>query len=112
MFRSDSNEDGVVDATTTQNSSFNPTDVSQVDKATIHVVFSAANSGAFSVWAKNSLNDTYFELDFGAPLTLTAETECLIDLQQLDFQFIYLNWAPTAGAGTFTAILHMASLGA
>jgi len=112
MFKSDSNQSGAVDATLSQDSSFNATDVSQVDKATIHVVFDAPNSGTLSIWAKNSLDDSFFELNFGAPLTITAETECMLDLQQLDFQNIYLSWVPSAGAGTFTAVLHMASLGA
>lgn len=112
MFRSVSNPAGTVSATTSQDTSANPTDISQVDKATIHVVFSAASSGALSIWAKNSLEDSFFELNFGTPLTVTAETEINIEMQQLDFQLMYLAWVPTAGAGTLKANLHMASVGA
>lgn len=101
-----------VSATTSQDSSANPTDISYVDKASIHCKFSAANSGSFKVWVRNSIDDTYFELDFGSALTLTSETECNIEMQQLDFQTMYLQWVPSAGSGTLTAILHMASVGA
>lgn len=101
-----------VNAAISEDNSASPTDISQVDKAAIHCKFSAPNSGDFKVWVRNSASDAYYELNFGSALTLTAETECNIEMQQLDFKDLYLQWVPIAGSGTLTAILHMASLGA
>ena len=112
MFKSASAPLGAVDATIPEDNSSNATDISQVDKASIHVVFSAPNTGILAVFVRNGLNDPFFELNFGAPLAVTADTELNIEMQQLDFKDMYLLWTPSAGAGTITANLHMSSLGA
>ncbi len=101
-----------VAATSAQSNSASPTDVSQIDKCSFHCKFSASNSGTFKVYARNSKSDSFFELDFGSPLTITSESECLIDLQEVNFSDIYLDWAPSSGSGTLTTILHMSSVGA
>jgi hypothetical protein len=102
----------LVNATTAQDNSSNPTDISQVDKCSIHCSFSAPNAGDFHIFVRNSKNDAFFELDFGVTLTLAGESECAIDLQDLNFSDLYISWVPTIGAGTLTAILHMSSVGA
>jgi hypothetical protein len=101
-----------VDATSSISNSTAPTDVSQVDKFNIHCKFSAANSGDFKVFVRNSKDDSYYELNFGAALTITSDTECLLEIQEANFSDMYISWVPTSGSGTLTAILHMASLGA
>jgi hypothetical protein len=101
-----------VDATSAQTSLSGPTDVSQVDKFNIHCKFSAANSGAFQVFVRNAKTSAFYELNFGASLAITSQTECLIDISQANFSDMYLVWTPSAGSGTLTAVLHMASVGA
>lgn len=88
------------------------TNISQVDKLSIHCKFSAANSGEFKVFVRNSPKDSFFELDFAQTLTITSESECLIKLSELYFTDLYITWTPSAGSGTLTATLHMASIGA
>lgn len=101
-----------VNATVSQDNSANPTDISQIDKCSFHCKFSAPNAGNFHVFARNSKSDDFFELDFGVPLLLAAESECFIDIQTLNASDMYLSWIPTLGSGTLTVILHMSSTGA
>lgn len=105
-----------VDATATEDSSANVTNIRYIDKAAIHCKFSASNSGTFHVFVRTGKtpieNYPWFELNFGSALTITSQTECLIEMQQLDFEDLYLQWVPSAGSGTLTATLHMSSVGA
>ena len=87
------------------------TDVSQLDKASIHCLFSTANSGTFTVEAKNGDSDTWYELNFGSPLTITTETDVQILLNEMPFTRIRLKWVPSAGAGTLTATITSKTVG-
>jgi hypothetical protein len=100
-----------LDATTTQTQD-PETSVVGCDKASYHVTFSTANTGELIVQAKNSKNDSWYDLDFGVPLTVTAETEIILNVNQINFQAMRLVWQPSAGAGTISAVLSSASVGA
>lgn len=105
-----------VSATTTQTSQISNVETS--DAATIHVHFSAANSGTLSVEARNIYANPneptkgFYPLSFGAPLTITAETEVQILLNTMPFTEIRLIWTPLAGVGTMSAFLNMKTVGA
>lgn len=100
-----------VNAAVTQTSS--ATVVDQVDYMSYHCKFSGNVSGSFKVEAQNSDQDSWYELNFGAALTLTSENECQILINEIPFQNVRLVWTPVSAAGqTLTAILTMKSKGA
>lgn len=104
-------------ATTTQTSP--KTNCEQHDSCSYHVKFSAANSGTFTVEARNESYEkqsdselNWYALNFGVPLTIAAETDVQILMNVMDFAEVRLKWAPSAGAGTMSAFLNMKSKGA
>jgi len=104
---------------TTAKTQAQPTNVENTDTASYHVRFSAANSGSFRVQARNTdilpaadLAPTWYDINFGAPLTVTAETDVQIVFNELPFKEIRLIWEPSAGAGTISAYLLMKAKGA
>lgn len=99
-----------VSATTSQTSV--ETNVSQLDELSVHLKFSASNSGTFTVEARNGKDSDWYELDFGAPLSITAESEVQILLRELPFTDVRFKWAPSAGSGTLSARLTAKTLGA
>jgi len=98
------------DATTTLTSP--ESSVLLLDRASYHIRFSTANSGTFTVQAKNGEEDEFYDLDFGVPLTITSETEAVIRLDEMPFTIVRILWEPSSGAGTLTARLTAKSLGA
>lgn len=98
-----------VDATTNQTSE--PTHVGSADKVSYHIKFSANNSGEFFVEAKNSTDDSWFEVTFNADLDITADNEAIFYLNECPFEQLRLRWVPSAGSGTLTTFLKMKSLG-
>lgn len=94
------------------------TNVEQLDSASIHIKFSAPNTGVFVVQARNGVYPeheselNWYELPFGAPLAVTAESEVQIVLKEMPFSEIRVKWLPTAGAGTMNAYLSMKVYGA
>lgn len=99
-----------VAATSTQTSE--EVSVFGVDKLSIHAKFSANNSGTFTLQAKNSDSDSWFNVDFNVAMTITAEAETLMLMNEVPFDKIKLTWTPSAGSGTLTAVLKMKSQGA
>lgn len=97
-------------ATTSQISSTSTVDL--LDKASYHVLFSTANTGELRVDARNSATDAWYALDFGTLLTVTAETEVIVNINQINFTHFRLVWTPSVGAGTVTATLFAAAEGA
>lgn len=87
-------------------------DVSQLDKASIHIKHDPTSTGVFQVFVKNGDKDTFFALDFGVPLDMDPSGEVQLLLNELPFTALYLAYTPTAGVGTFTAVLTSKSLGA
>lgn len=94
------------------------TNVEQLDSASIHVKFSAANSGSFilearnGVYKENEVEENWYALDFGVPLNIIAETEVQIMLKEMPFSEIRLKWVPTTGTGVINSYLTMKSYGA
>jgi len=86
--------------------------VSEIDYLSMHAKFSTANSGQFIVYGKNHDKADWYELSFGAPLTITAESECQIVLNKIPCKYIKLEWVPLSGAGTLTVYTTMKSVGA
>lgn len=98
-----------VAATTTQTSV--STSVQGIDKLSYHIKFSANNTGEFFIEAQNSDTDTWFNLSFNTVMTITADNEAQLIMNEVPFKNLRLKWVPSTGAGTITAILHMKSLG-
>lgn len=98
------------DATTSQTSSISTVDL--LDKASYHITFSLANTGTLKVQARNSTSDSWYDLDFGVTLTVTAQTEVILNINQINFYNMRLVWTPSAGAGTISAYLFSAAQGA
>ena len=98
-----------VDATATQTSA--ETSVLGVDKVSIHAKFSANNSGTFTLQAKNGDEDSWFNVDFNVAMTITADNEALLVMNEVPFDRIKLTWTPSAGSGTLTTVLKMKSQG-
>jgi len=102
----------------TSNQTSGKTNVANMDSASIHIKFSAANSGEFIVEARNGeyaaheaeLN--WYALQFGELLTITTETDVQIVLAEMPFTEVRLKWIPSAGAGTMNAYLTMKTAGA
>lgn len=85
--------------------------VGQLDKLSYHCIFSAASSGTFTVQAKNGDKDSWYALSFGSPLTITAETEAVINLFELPFNHVRVLWSG-GGTGTLTISLASKAVGA
>lgn len=86
--------------------------VGQMDKLSYHITFSAAASGTFTVQARNGKKDSWYNLVFAAPLTISAETVVVINLLELPFQYLRLQWGGDAAcAGTLTAVVGAKSVG-
>lgn len=94
------------------------TSVENQDTASYHVKFSAPASGTFSVQARNAdlrpdqAALAWYDLNFGAPLTITAESDVQIVLNELPFKEMRLVWTPTSASGTMSAYLLMKAKGA
>lgn len=87
--------------------------VGQLDKLSYHCKFSVGTaSGEFIVEAKNGLNAPWYPLNFGTLLTITSQAEVLINLSELNFQFIRLKWGGDAAAtGTLTVVVAAKAVG-
>jgi hypothetical protein len=88
-----------------------PTNVEQIDKVSIHCLFSVASSGTFKVQARNGSADSWYDLNFGAALTVTTETDVQILINETPFTDIRLLWTPSSASGTLTATLTMKAIG-
>ena len=99
-----------VSATATQTSV--STSVQGIDKLSYHCKFSTNNTGTFTVEAQNSDSDTWVSVPFNVAMTITADNEALIVMNEVPFKNLRLVWTPSAGAGTLTTILNMKSVGA
>lgn len=98
------------DATVNQTSAISV--VESCDKASYHIKFSANNTGAFTIEARNSEADSWYVLDFGVSLAITSQSDVILNINQINFHSMRLNWLPSAGSGTVTAYLFGASEGA
>lgn len=96
-----------------------PTNVEPFDSASYQIKFSAPSSGTFTIQARNGSkyrpdeSELYWaDLDFGAPLTITSESDVRILLADLTFSELRILWAPSSSSGTITSKLTMKAVGA
>lgn len=87
------------------------TSVLGVDKASYHVKFSTNNTGTFNVQGRNSDSDTWFNVNFGVSLAVTADNEASLNMFEVPYKYLRLIWTPSSGAGTITAILTIKAVG-
>ena len=96
------------------------TTVGQFDKLTYQCKFSEPASGTFVVEAKsqsskdpNGKDTEWYALDFGGPMTITAETDVVINLTEVPFNQIRISWSGDgANSGTLDATLAAKAVGA
>lgn len=98
------------DATTTQTTAVS--NINSADKLSYHIKFSTNNSGTFDVQVRNNEADDWASLNFGSPLTMTADNEALFLLSEVPFHQIRLVWTPSSGAGTMDCWIKSKSVGA
>lgn len=94
-----------VAATTTQTSI--STSVIGVSKLSYHIKFSTNNTGEFFIEAQNSDTDTWFRVTFNSAMTITADNEAQLIMNEVPFKNLRLLWVPSAGSGTITAVISM-----
>jgi hypothetical protein len=94
------------------------TNVENTDSCSYHIQFANPASGTFKVQAKNADLRTdqaalaWYDLNFGASLTITAEIDVQIVLNELPFKEMRLVWMPSSATGTMSAYLLMKVKGA
>lgn len=98
-----------VDATQAQTSA--ETSVLGVDKASYHIKFSTNNTGTFNIEGRNSDSDTWFNVNFGVSLDITADNEASLNMFEVPYKYLRLVWTPSSGAGTMTANLTIKAVG-
>lgn len=86
-----------------------PINVTSLDELTLHCKFSSANTGEYTVEARNFIPPNasnaelnWYTLNFNETLAVTAETETQIVLSKMAFEQIRLKYVPSVGAGTLT----------
>lgn len=99
------------DATVSQTS--NVYDIAQLDQVRIHIVQSnPASTGTFELYSRQGKEDTFGLVDFNEPLLADTDGQLLISLTILPGTEIRLDYVPTVGSGTFTAVMSANSIGA
>lgn len=92
----------------------NISNVEQLDKASIHVTWTAGPVGTFVLEARNGgtpqaltalpkakYNDSWYVVDVGSAISITgSDSEFLILLNEMPFTDIRLRYTPTSGSAT------------
>lgn len=91
-----------------------PTNVLQLDQASIFLEWSGASvDGEFTVEARNGAEATWYELDFNTNILAENDTDFhQIVFREMPFTDIRLVYTPTTGTGTLNATLTMKTVGA
>lgn len=94
--------------------SSNPTSCINLDKASIHVVWTGtAPVGVLTVQARNGELDAWYDLDFGAVISVSgASGEHQIVFNEMPFTDIRLVYTRTSGTGSLTATISAKVVGA
>lgn len=81
------------------------TNVQNLDKASIFVEWTGTSPvGTITVQARNSASGTWYDLDFGAAITVSGNTGShSIVFNELPFTDIQLVYTRTSGTGSITA---------
>lgn len=82
------------------------------DRLAYHIKFTNSVTGTFDIQAKNTDSDSWFSVPFNATMTITADTEALLLMNEVHFSEVRLVWNPSSATGTITANLILKSLGA
>jgi hypothetical protein len=100
------------------------TNVEQVDKASIHLSWTAGPVGIFKLQSRNGskspaqpntkYNDTWFDVDFGTTMSISGtDSELLIQLNEMPGTEIRIVYTATSGsASDLKALLTMKAVGA
>ncbi len=102
------------DASTSQTSE--PTNIEQLDKASIRVSWTGSPIGTFQVEVRTGAKKPWFALDMGSVIDINSTTypdlNHVIQLFELPFTDIRVVYTSTSGTGTISADLHMKTVGA
>lgn len=100
------------DASTSFDNKSAPSSVSSLDNAGITVQWTGTPEGEFKVYVSNDKADyqankpvvNWHELDFGAPIVVSgADTNHVINMNQLPFSWIAFGYVSSSGSGTLSA---------
>lgn len=97
----------------------NITNVEQLDKASIHLTWTAGPVGEFKVQARNGgtpppktalpkakYNDSWYDVDMGGTIAVTgSDSEILLIFNELPFTDIRVVYSPTSGSASDLKIL-------
>ena len=96
-----------------------PTNVQNLDNCSYQIRFENVASGSFVIQTRNGVfkpsveeETGWQDLNFGAPLTITAQKDVVILINTLPFTEMRLFWYPTSASGAITADLIMKTTGA
>lgn len=91
----------------------NEVNVINLDKASIYLDWTGSSlSGTLTVEARNDEKDTWFELDFGTPISITgASGSHVLIFNELPHNTIRLVFTSTSGSGSLDAILAAKQVG-
>lgn len=91
-----------------------PTNVLQLDKASIYIAWSGSSvSGTIEVQARNGEKAPWYALDFGSAISLATDSGShVVVLNETPFSDIRIVYTRSAGTGSVDAILTMKSVGA
>lgn len=83
------------------------TNIQYLDKASIFIEWTGSSPvGTLTVQARNKSNGTWYDLDFGAAITVSGNTgDHQIVLNEIPFIDIRLTYTRTSGTGSITATL-------
>ncbi len=95
------------------------TNVEQLDKASIHLTWTAGPIGEFKVQARNGgnpaaltalpkakYNDSWYDVDMGGTISvLNTQSEILLIFNELPFTDIRITYTPTSGSASDLKIL-------
>lgn len=92
----------------------NTTNVINLDKASIHLVWSGSSPvGVITVEARNGDNDSWYELDFGSAINISGNSgDHQIVFNELPFTSIRVKYAVTSGTGSIDATITAKVVGA
>jgi hypothetical protein len=97
-----------------------PTDVKNLDNASIRVTWTGTPIGTLTVQAQQEKSDTsaaqdaasWFDIDLGATIAIDAnETDHQLIFTQLPFDKIRLSYTSTSGTGTISAKISAKQVG-
>lgn len=100
------------DGSTSFDTFLKPTNVNYLDNSGIQVLWSGTLLGQLKIYASNdqvqgtNLPTNWSELDFGSSIVIdNTNSDIIINMNQLPFSWIALEYISTSGTGSITAKL-------